>query len=98
MTTSDNGIYRISKAGAFYIPQYDIYTTHFIMERPGLSVQFDLDTDKMKTLLHILKLDFDDGKYIHDKLVGEYLHIIFSNTGIVETVGDPFAEQHINIR
>lgn len=97
MSTQDNGIYRIKEVGAYYVAHYNIYTTHFIMERPGCGIQFDLNDEQMKELIKMLSRihDFEDGKYIHKMLVGEYLHLTFDNRGIVDSVGDAFAENHI---
>lgn len=88
----DEKIYRINKAGAYFIGHFQTYELKIEFGDPHtcLSIQVPKLNRVIPKLLNELGIDWENGDYLDKYLVGQFVKIGFDNKGVAQYLSAPF--------
>ena len=87
--------FRINKAGTYCIGHYQVMTgTKLMIGDPGTCGCINLNDKQTVELLNILRVDWEDGAYLHELLEGQIVSVGMEGLKFV-SIGDPFGKDLI---
>lgn len=88
----DEKIYRINRAGAYFIGHFNTYELKVEFGNPNtcLSIQVPKVSQVIPKLLNELGIDWEDGNYLDKYLVGQFVKIGFDEKGVAQYLSAPF--------
>lgn len=87
--------FRINKAGSYCIGHFQaIEGTKLLIGNPGTCGNIHLNDEQTIKLLNILKVDWEDGGYLHELLEGQIVSVGMDGLKFI-SIGDPFGNDLI---
>lgn len=88
--------FRINKAGTYCIGHFQVVGgTKLMIGNPGTCGSIQLDDRQTVKLLNILKVDWEDGGYLHELLEGQIVSVGVDDSLKFISIGDPFGNDLI---
>lgn len=93
------GVFRINEAGLYGIGHFNVFRIMLHLGRPATCISIELPPEKLKELLTILEVNWEDGAYIRDLLVGKLVMLgLTDEHGYARTIGDPYGNKSMEIK
>lgn len=92
-----SSIYRINKAGAYAVGHFKFIGMRLDLGSPQTCRQIDMDKKEVAGLLDILDIDWEDGGYVSDLLVGQNVLVTDDIDGYPLCIGDPYGNRSMEL-
>lgn len=92
-----SSIYRINKAGAYAVGHFKFIGMRLDLGSPQTCRQIDMDKKEVAGLLDILDIDWEDGGYVSDLLVGQNVLVTDDIDGYPLSIGDPYGNRNLEL-
>lgn len=92
-----SSIYRINKAGAYAVGHFKFIGMRLDLGSPQTCRQIDMDKKEVAGLLDILDIDWGDGGYVSDLLVGQNVLVVDDIDGYPLSIGDPYGNRNLEL-
>lgn len=92
-----SSIYRINKAGAYAVGHFKFIGMRLDLGSPQTCRQIDMDKKEVAGLLDILDIDWEDGGYVSDLLVGQNVLVADDIDGYPLCIGDPYGNRSMEL-
>lgn len=93
-----SSIYRINKAGAYAVGHFKFIGMRLNLGSPQTCRQIDMDKKEVAGLLDILDIDWEDGGYVSDLLVGQNVLVADDIDGYPLCIGDPYGNRSMELK
>lgn len=93
-----SSIYRINKAGAYAVGHFKFIGMRLDLGSPQTCRQIDMDKKEAAGLLDILDIDWEDGGYVSDLLVGQNVLVADDIDGYPLCIGDPYGNRSMELK
>lgn len=93
----ESSIWKINKAGLYGIGHFNVMGVKLLLGDPNTRLQVDLTNKKTAQLLNALDIDWEDGGFIEDLLVGQTVKVDFGDDERAVSIGDPFGHKTIKL-
>lgn len=93
-----SSIYRINKAGAYAVGHFKFIGMRLDLGSPQTCRQIDMDKKEVAGLLDILDIDWEDGGYVSDLLVGQNVLVAGDIDGYPLCIGDPYGNRSMELK
>lgn len=93
-----SSIYRINKAGAYAVGHFKFIGMRLDLGSPQTCRQIDMDKKEVAGLLDILDIDWEDGDYVSDLLVGQNVLVADDIDGYPLCIGDPYDNRSMELK
>lgn len=93
-----SSIYRINKAGAYAVGHFKFIGMRLDLGSPQTCRQIDMDKKEVAGLLDILGIDWEDGGYVSDLLVGQNVLVADDIDGYPLCIGDPYGNHSMELK
>lgn len=93
-----SSIYRINKAGAYAVGHFKFIGMRLDLGSPQTCRQIDMDKKEAAGLLDILDIDWEDGGYVSDLLVGQNVLVVDDIDGYPLRIGDPYGNLSMELK
>lgn len=93
-----SSIYRINKAGAYAVGHFKFIGMRLDLGSPQTCRQIDMDKKEVAGLLDILDIDWEDGGYVSDLLVGQNVLVADDIDGFPLCIGDPYGNRSMELK
>lgn len=90
-------IYKITNAGLYITGHTQTMGIKIMIGSPCTCGAVTLTEKQTFELLKILHIDCEDGGYLQDLLIDQYVLMGFDDEGYIRSVGDPFGNNAINL-
>lgn len=93
-----NSIYRINKAGAYAVGHFKFIGMRLDLGAPQTCRCIDIDKKDVAELLEVLGIDWEDGGYVSDLLIGQHVQITDDIDGYPLSIGDPYGNRSMELK
>lgn len=93
-----SSIYRINKAGAYAVGHFKFIGMRLDLGSPQTCRQIDMDKKEVAGLLDILDIDWEDGGYVSDLLVGQNVLVADDIDSYPLCIGDPYGNRSMELK
>lgn len=93
-----SSIYRVNKAGAYAVGHFKFIGMRLDLGSPQTCRQIDMDKKEVAGLLDILDIDWEDGGYVSDPLVGQNVLVADDIDGFPLCIGDPYGNRSMELK
>lgn len=93
-----SSIYRINKAGAYAVGHFKFIGMRLDLGSPQTCRQIDMDKKEVAGLLDILDIDWEDGGYLSDLLVGQNVLVADDIDDYPLCIGDPYGNRSMELK
>lgn len=93
-----SSIYRINKAGAYAVGHFKFIGMRIDLGNPKTCRHIDMNKKEVTSLLEVLGIDWEDGDFLSDLLVGQYVLITDDIDGYPLSIGDPYGNRSMELK
>ena len=93
-----NNIYKIVDLGLYCIGHFRATEIRILIGNPQPCGHIVLSQQQMMELLGVLRIDWEDGDYLHNYLKEQFVTIECDEDGKFALIGDPFGNNFIDLR
>lgn len=93
-----SSIYRINKAGAYTVGHLRFIGMRLDLGTPQTCRCIDIDKKDIADLLEVLGIDWEDGGYVSDLLIGQHVQITDDIDGYPLSIGGPYGNRSMELK